>query len=169
MSTVNVYYLADVRSVIDRAPVLPSGVTSRPLVDSDILVLAATFQSAFGPATVASLDAAVEEMTVAFGGAWGPLWPEASLAAWRDGQLAGAVLVVGRPFWEDAPDYPWLIDVFTDPRHRRAGIAGALIGTACRALKASGEPRVGLTVDDENLPAVTLYKSLGFSAFEPPG
>jgi N-alpha-acetyltransferase 10/11 len=160
---VNVYYLADVGSVIDRSPALPPDVTVRSVVETDMLVLAQTFQRSYGQAAVGTVDDAVKEMTAAFGGAWGTLWPEASPAAWRGGELAGVVQAVQRPSWEGAPDCPWLIDVFTDPGHRRAGIAGALIGVACRVMSASGEPRVGLTVDDGNLAAVTLYKSLGFS------
>jgi ribosomal protein S18 acetylase RimI-like enzyme len=160
---VNLYYLADISSVIDRSPVLPGGVTIRPVAEDDIPLMAGPYLRAFGPAAVTSVDDAVAELSASLGGAWGVPWPEASLAAWRDGELAGAVLAVRRPSWKDAPGYPWLIDVFTDPCHRRAGIARALIGAACRVMSTAGEPRVGLTVDDENRAALTLYKSLGFS------
>ena len=159
----NVYYLADVCSVIDRSPALPTGLAIRSIADTDLTVLAETYLRAFGPAAVASLNDAVEEMKAAADGAWGEMWPEASPAAWRDGELAGVVQTVRRPSWEDAPDCPWLIDVFTDPRHRRTGIASVLIGAACRVMGTAGEERVGLTVDDGNLAAVALYKSLGFS------
>ncbi len=159
----NVCFLADVWSVIDRSPALPTDVTIRSTAEADVTLLAETYLRAFGPAVAGSLNDAVAEMKAASAGAWGPLWPEASPAAWRGGELAGVVQTVRRPSWEDAPDCPWLIDVFTDPRHRRAGIARALIGAACRAMSAADEPHVGLTVDDGNLAAVTLYKSLGFS------
>jgi N-alpha-acetyltransferase 10/11 len=160
---VNVYYLADVCFVIDRSPALPAGVTIRSIAETDIALLAETYLRAFGPATAGSLNEAVAEMKAASDGAWGALWPEASPAAWKCGELAAAVQTVRRPSWEGAPDCPWLIDVFTDPRHRRAGIASALIGAACRVMGSAGEPRVGLTVDDGNVAAVSLYKSLGFS------
>jgi ribosomal protein S18 acetylase RimI-like enzyme len=58
----------------------------------------------------------------------------------------------------------WLIDIFTDPRHRRAGIARALIAVACRVFESAGEPRIGLTVDDNNVAALARYQSLGFAA-----
>jgi N-alpha-acetyltransferase 10/11 len=160
---VNIYYLADVRSVLDRSPALPADVTIRSIAETDITLLAETYLRAFGPAAVGSLNDAVTEMKAASDGAWGALWPEASPAAWKGGELAGAVQTVRRPSWEGAPDCPWLIDVFTDPRHRRAGIARVLIGAACRVMSEAGEPCVGLTVDDGNLAAVTLYKSLGFT------
>ncbi len=159
----NVYYLADVCSVVDRSPAVPAGVIIRPIREADIPLLAQTFRRAYGPAAAGTLSDVVAEMTAAFGGAWGALWPRASPAAWRGGQLAGAVQAVRRPSWEGAPDCPWLIDVFTDPSHRRAGIARSLIGAACRVMSAAGEPRVGLTVDEANVAAVTLYKSLGFA------
>jgi N-alpha-acetyltransferase 10/11 len=158
---VNIYYFADARSVAGRPRDLPAGVTIRPVAEDDIQALAATFQRAYGPAVAASLDDAVAEMTGTFGGTWGELWAEASPAAWKDGELAGAVLTVRRPSWENAPDCPWLIDVFTDPFVRRAGIARALISTACGAIP---EARVGLTVDDDNHAAIALYRSLGFTA-----
>jgi ribosomal protein S18 acetylase RimI-like enzyme len=34
---------------------------------------------------------------------------------------------------------------------------------ACGVLEAAGEARVGLTVDDANLSALGLYRSLGFA------
>jgi N-alpha-acetyltransferase 10/11 len=160
---VNVCYLADVCSVIDRSPALPAGVTIRSIAETEVTLLAQTYLRAFGSAAAGSLNDAVAEMKAASDGAWGALWPEASPAAWRCGELAGVVQTVRRPSWEGAPDCPWLIDVFTDPGHRRAGIARALIGAACRVMSAAGEPHVGLTVDDGNLAAVTLYRSLGFS------
>ncbi len=160
----NVYYLADVCSVIDRSPASATGVTIRSVAETDIPLLAETYLRAFGPAVVASLTDAVADMTATLGGAWGAVWPEASLAAWGAGDdLAGVVIVIRRPSWERAPDCPWVSDVFTDPRHRRSGVARVLMGAACRVISAAGEPRVGLTVDDGNVAAITLYKSLGFS------
>jgi N-alpha-acetyltransferase 10/11 len=160
---VNVYYLADVSAVVDGSPALADSVSIRSIADTDISLLAATYLRAFGSVVGGSLEDAAAELKATFAGAWGVLWPEASLAAWQDGEVTGAVLAVRRPSWKDAPDYPWLIDVFTDPGHRRAGVARALLVESCRVMSAAGEPRVGLTVDDANLPAVTLYRSLGFS------
>lgn len=164
LSLMNVYYLAEVRSVASRSPALPDDVTVRPVAESDIPALADVFLRAYGPAVAGSPDEAATEIRSAFGGTWGVLWPAASPAAWRGEELAGAVLSVRRPSWEGAPDRPWIIDVFTDPRSRRAGIARGLMAVACGAMQAAGEPVVGLTVEDTNDPAITLYRSLGFAA-----
>jgi ribosomal protein S18 acetylase RimI-like enzyme len=160
----NIYYLAEVRTVIDRGAALPGGMTVRPIAETDLPVLADTFRRAYGPAIAGNPQDPAAEMASALDGTWGEFWPEASPAAWSGAELAGVVLSVRRPSWENVPAYPWLIDVFTDPRHRRAGIARALIARAAGVLDAVGEPRVGLTVDDGNVAALALYRSLGFSA-----
>lgn len=161
----NVYYVADVRSVVGRSPALPRGVTVRPIVLADIPALAELYLRAYDLRDKTFGDA-VAEMTSAFDGSWGALWPDASPAAWIGSELVAVVQAVRRPSREampDAPHCPWLIEVFTDPRHRRAGLARALMAIACGVMDAAGEGRVGLTVDEDNIAAVALYKSLGFS------
>jgi hypothetical protein len=100
----NSYYLAEAGSIVDRSRALPDDVTVRSVTESDIPALAGVFLRACGPAVAQSLDEAVAEIRSAFGGSWGVLWPEASPAAWRGGELAGAVLSVRRPSWAGAPD-----------------------------------------------------------------
>jgi N-alpha-acetyltransferase 10/11 len=141
-------------------------VTVRPTVQPDIPALAELYLRAYDLRDKTFGDA-VAEMASAFDGSWGVLWPDASPAAWIGNELVAVVQAVRRPSREsmpDAPGCPWLIEVFTDPRHRRSGLARALIAVACAVMDAAGEGRVGLTVDDDNVPAVTLYKSLGFRA-----
>jgi ribosomal protein S18 acetylase RimI-like enzyme len=134
-------------------------------VPTDIPALAELYLRAYDLRANAFGDAAAE-MASAFDGSWGVLWPDASPGAWLASELVGVVQAVRRPSREsmpDAPDCPWLIEVFTDPRHRRAGLARALMVVACGVMDAAGEGRVGLTVDDDNVAAVALHKSLGFS------
>lgn len=51
-----------------------------------------------------------------------------------------------------------------DPVHRRRGVARCLLARAVRtALSELGEREVQLFVDSENLNAVSLYESTGFS------
>lgn len=159
----NVYYVADVRSVLERSPAMPTAVIVRPIAEADIPALAELYLRAFSPPVAGSLEEALAEMKAEFDGKWGVLWTEASPAAWVGDELASVVLTVRRPSWADAPDCPWLTDVFTDPRYRRNGIARSLLAAACRVLSAVGEPRIGLTVERTNVAAVALYRSLGFA------
>jgi len=48
-------------------------------------------------------------------------------------------------------------------RTQHKWLARALIVIACRVLEAAGEVSPGLTVDEDFIPAVALYQSLGFS------
>jgi len=162
---VNRYYVADVAGIVDRLSPLPDGVTARPIVAADVPALAALYLRAYDPPAVGTYDEAVAEMVSAFDGTWGVLWPEASLSAWIGDELVGVVQCVHRPSTEmgDAPDCPWIIEVFTDPGRRRSGLARALIVAVCHVMDTAGERLVGLTVDDGNVAALGLYMSLGFS------
>ena len=144
---------------------MSTSVLVRPIVPADVPALADLYLRAYESQTQ-TIDDATAEMRSAFEGTWGVLWPEASPAAWIDHEPVAVVQAVRRPAKDsmpDAPDCPWLIEVFTDPRYRRTGLARGLVAVACGVMQASGERRVGLTVDGDNIPAVALYKSLGFS------
>ena len=154
------YYAADARSVGSEPAALPEGVTVRAVTEAGIPALAELYLRCYEH--VKKLDDALADMTSEFEGTWGVLWPEASPGAWVGESLACAVLSVRRPAWEGAPDCPWLTDVFTDPGHRRSGLARGLVIYACRVMAEAGEAQVGLTVDDDNVGAVTLYRALGF-------
>lgn len=159
----NVYFTADIGSVLRRAPSMPGGVTVRELARSDIPALAELYLRSYDPPPVATLSDAAAEMTSAFDGDWGALWPAASPGAWVGGELVSVVQSVRCPSWPGTPECPWLIEVLTDPGYRRTGLARSLIAAACQVMAAAGVPRVGLTVDDGNVAAVSLYTSLGFA------
>lgn len=159
----NVYLVAAVPSVLHRSCKLPAGVLQRQMADTDTAALAALYLRAYDPPD-ADLDSAVAEMQSAFDGTWGELWPQASPVACAGDDLVAVVQTVRRPTMSDAPDCPWLIEVFTDPLYRRIGLARALICLACNVIGKAGEVQVGLTVDDTNRPASALHSSLGFKA-----
>ena len=145
---------------------MPGGATIQPIMEADIPALAELYLRAYDLRDKRFSDA-VREMKSAFDGSWGVLWRSASPVAWIGNEPVAVVQAVRRPSREsmpDAPDCPWLIEVFTDPRYRRAGLARALMAAACEVMDAAGESRVGLTVDDDNVAAVALYTSLGFAA-----
>ena len=158
----NVYQVADVRSVVSRSPARPAHIEVRSMAATDIPALAELYLRAYDEPGTTREDA-VAEMRSAFDGTWGDLWPEASPVAWIGDDPVAVVQSVRRPSMDDALDCPWLIEVFTDPHQRSAGLARMLLGVACSVMEQAGERRVGLTVDDANTPALTLYRALGFS------
>jgi GNAT superfamily N-acetyltransferase len=134
----------------------------RPISATDLLALAELYLRAYGLGA-AALGDAVAEVESTFDGTWGDPWPDASPVAWFGTEPVAAVQTVRRPTMKDAPDCPWLIEVFTDPRHGRAALARTLLVAAGTVIAADGEDHVGLTVDDDNGPALSLYRSLGFT------
>ena len=78
-----------------------------------------------------------------------------SRLAWKDDQLVGAMLVVEQAPWPDTPECPFVIELFTARAYRRRGI-GRLLLTGC------ADVAVALRVDENNVPALSLYRGLGF-------
>lgn len=157
----NVYYVASVRSPVGEQLVFLDGLQVRPISQADVVALAGLYARAYEMEGDALGDA-VKEMESAFDGTWGTLWPEASPVAWIGSKPVAVVQTVRRPAMEDAPDCPWLIEVFVDPDYRRAALARSLLVRACTVVADAGEEHIGLTVDTDNDPALTLYRSLGF-------
>jgi ribosomal protein S18 acetylase RimI-like enzyme len=114
------------------------------------------------------LPGAIEDVRAAFNGDYGPLLAESSLALIRAGDIAAAVLTVGGAPWEDVPPGAFVIDLFTDPAHRRRGLARWLLQRAIGSLPSSfdGGP-ISLRVETENQPAIALYTAEGFRAHLP--
>ena len=102
---------------------------------------------------------ALIEVQATISGEKGPFLREASWVIQRDGQLLCATLVIR---WRELP---FIAFTMTSSSHKRQGLAKACMSNAMRALLASGETKVRLLVTESNLPAVALYRSLGF-AFE---
>ena len=132
------------------------GVALRAPSVADIPALGHLYFEAYEPGVAASTETeAVEDIQLSFDGAYGVLDLNLSRLAWLDDQLVGALLVVERAPWPDTPNCPFVIELFTAPTHRRRGIARLLLST-CAHLT------IALRVDDNNTPALTLYRALGF-------
>ena len=157
----NVYLVAELTSPLGEPLDVPDDVEVRPTSHADVAALAELYVRAYGLGPDALGDA-VTEMESAFDGTWGTLWTEASPVAWIGSTPVAVVQTVRRPVMDDALACPWLIEVFTDPAHRGAALARSLLVRACSVVADAGEQRVGLTVDIDNVPAMTLYRSLGF-------
>ena len=64
------------------------------------------------------------------------------------------------------PDCLYVDSLATDPRHRRRGVARALLAEAERRARAEGFPSVALETAGDNAGARALYESAGFDAVD---
>jgi GNAT superfamily N-acetyltransferase len=62
----------------------------------------------------------------------------------------------------DTPGHMHLVGMWVDPRHRRRGVAQALVERAVRWARERPASEVILWVADHNIPARTLYERVGF-------
>lgn len=138
-----------------QTPSVP-GVVLRPPVVADAVKLARLYFDAYEPGVAAETEPeALDDINLSFEGGYGVLDPTLSRLAWSGDEMVGALLVVERAPWPDTPDCPFIIELFTARSHRRQGIARLLL--ACCAATT-----VALRVDDDNAPALGLYRDLGF-------
>lgn len=66
--------------------------------------------------------------------------------------------------WTAAPDC-WLEDVYVSAAARRSGCGDALVRLAVESAQARGCRRIELDTNEDNEPALALYRRLGFSEF----
>ncbi len=111
------------------------------------------------------LPAARADVAGALAGEYGPLDTTASALALEEepDALVAAVLAVRSAGWEDVRGMPFVTDLVTVPRRRGQGVGRWLLARCLSELSASGAHQVGLRVESENIPAVTLYRSMGFA------
>ena len=108
-----------------------------------------------------SMREAIDDIIGNFGGRSGALLEDASLVAVHptSRRILGAVFTVTGAPWPDAPQGPFVIDLFSAKAFRRQGIARALM---LAAMAASPGETIALRVEDDNAGALALYRSLGF-------
>jgi RimJ/RimL family protein N-acetyltransferase len=99
---------------------------------------------------------ALAEVRKTFAGHYGAFVPDCSKVVERGGEILHATLVTR---WEDRP---FIAFSMTDPRAKRSGLARAALVGAMDDLRAGQEHELRLVVTLANLPAFTLYESLGF-------
>jgi N-alpha-acetyltransferase 10/11 len=117
-------------------------------------------------ADLAGSREAIEEVRAFFRGGFGEFWSAASGVVETGGRLVAALLAVHRAPWDDTPDCPFITDLFTEPQHRRHGLARGLLLRCLTEASATTRPRVALRADSENVPAMRLYESLGFRRYD---
>jgi N-alpha-acetyltransferase 10/11 len=140
---------------LQTASPLPADVVLRTPTRADTTDLGRLYFESYEPGIAAATEVeAIEDIAATFDGAYGTLSANWSWLAVSGEQLVGALLVVDRAPWPDTPDCPFIIELFTEPTHRRQGLARAVLATATT--------QVALRVSDDNVPALRLYESVGF-------
>lgn len=103
-------------------------------------------------------EAAHEEIARTWNGEYGQLIPEACFGTVINRSLAGAILTVKDPPWDDVPSGSFILELFVLPERRRAGLGRSLV----QAVQAAVAAPIALRVDDTAVEARALYLSLGF-------
>jgi ribosomal protein S18 acetylase RimI-like enzyme len=84
------------------------------------------------------------------------------LGAAGDGDPAGVCQLRYRwSVWTSAEDC-WLEDLYVIPEARRSGLGRALVEAALDSARERGCVRIELDVDEDNEPALALYRACGF-------
>jgi len=155
--------IADLSRVTSRRSQLSHGFKLGVAHPDQIEALGALYFAAYPPGEAcAALEEAIEDTTASFEGEYGELWPEASPIVLFDGEIVAALFTVKRAPWEDTPDCPFIIELFTSRAHRRKRLARYLVQECASVLLDAGEQQIALRVIDANAAAVSLYTSLGF-------
>ncbi|MCB0414109.1 MAG: GNAT family N-acetyltransferase [Bdellovibrionales bacterium] len=103
-------------------------------------------------------DDCIEDMKATFNGKYGKWIKEASFCVEDDDKIIGSVVFV----YSHEENLPLLAFNMCHPDFQRKGISTFLIRKGMNALQDIGYSRAFLAVDKNNLPAISLYKKLGF-------
>jgi ribosomal protein S18 acetylase RimI-like enzyme len=99
---------------------------------------------------------AIAEVARTISGDYGPWLKGCSFTVDESSRIAGASMVT---LWEGDP---FLTYVVVHPDMQRRGLGTFLMTTSVNALVTAGYAQLDLFVTEENDPAVTLYRKLGF-------
>lgn len=145
----------------------PNGFICRSLIDSDELELAALMYESYR-GTVddggESIEDARREIAKLLSGDYGPIDQEAVTVIIHEDTIVSATIVtrdqVAPPPLQRGE--PFLVFSMTAPNWKRRGLARIGLTRSITLLQRRGEPRLHLVVTRANIPALSLYKSLGF-------
>lgn len=84
-----------------------------------------------------------------------------ALAAVADGKIIGGLVAYALDKFEQARQEIYIYDLAVDERHRRQGVATALIATLRGLARASGAWVIFVQADHGDDPAIALYEKLG--------
>lgn len=156
---------ADVGAAVGPTPAADYRVRPSRPTDADRLG-ALYFGSYEAGEASSSLAEAIADVRASFAGEYGDYLFDASPIVEHGSEIVAAVMTVARAPWDDTPDCPFVIELFTDRRHRRRGLAADLVRRAASSL-GPGDTSIALRVAADNTAALALYERLGFRRWEP--
>lgn len=145
---------------------LADGCALRSMNESDIAELAALYFKVYPRSVVEEIAISVEEMRMTFAGDFGILLPDLSPVVTIEGNIVSAIMSVQDPPWEHTPEGLFIIEVFTAPAYQRRGLARAALTHMANDAVKQRHATVGLRVESENVAAMALYQSLGFTRWK---
>ncbi len=83
------------------------------------------------------------------------------LAAFADGRVVGGIAAYVLPKFEQARSELYIYDLAVEEKHRRRGVATALIAELRRVAVERGAYVIFVQADPEDAPAISLYTKLG--------
>ncbi|MCC7218933.1 MAG: GNAT family N-acetyltransferase [Burkholderiales bacterium] len=132
----------------------------RRLTRADIEALGRLFYAAYDGTVDYEGETEPEAVAVvraAFDGDYGAFVEDASMGIERDRQLVSASLVT---MWNGKPLLAFAV---TAPEWKGRGLSRQCVAAAMQTLAAAGQPELHLFVTASNLPALAVYKQLGFA------
>ena len=165
----NVTLLADVYGVVESGlPAASTAFTIRPSTPSDLDEIGALYFRSYKAGEACTTEQeAVADVAASFEGDYGEYLYAASPVALSGSTIVAAVMTVKQAPWSDTPTCPFVIELFTDPEHRRSGLATALLATAANAVTKITRS-IALRVEEQNSSAIAVYNKLGFRPWNGP-
>jgi ribosomal protein S18 acetylase RimI-like enzyme len=142
---------------------LPDAWRSRPIGTDDAPALGTLMLAAYRGTVDDEGESeadAIAEVKRTLAGEYGPLLPDCSFVVDDRGRIVGASMVT--LFQSD----PFLTFLVVHPDMKRRGIGTSLFTASGNALLAAGYSEVDLFVTEGNVPAVNLYRKLGFQVVD---
>lgn len=160
----NLTLIADAGALAKRARQhLPAAFAIRPSTAGDIDQIGSLYFRSYEPGEACTTEReAAADVAASFDGEYGEYLPAASPVILNGPKVVAAAMTVKRAPWNDTPRCPFVIELFTAPEHRRAGLATALLVAAADAT-AAHDRSIALRVQDANTSAIALYDELGFA------
>ena len=110
-----------------------------------------------------TLDEAIADIEASFQGDCGEFWYQASPVVEAEGRIVSAVMTVRQAPWDDTPDGPFIIELFTARDYRRRGLARLVIRHCLNTIRQAGETTVAPRVAHDNTPGVTVMCARGLA------